>query len=243
MTDAVSVVLPAYNEASHLRSAIAQIVDGLTARNRTFEIIVVENGSRDDTSQIARDLAATESRLRVTNLEKPNIGKALKTGILAARYPLILILSVDVVDLQFFDRASSLIARYAGVLGSKAVTPAEDRRPWPKRIGSSVFHYLARILLRLHTRDTHGIKLFRKEQVVPLVSLCRSEHEVFDDELIFRAERAGFLMCEIPFIAREVRPSRVHSFRRGARALYQVLLLRISLWLELVRLRRRPGHD
>lgn len=226
----LSLTVPAYNEQADLRRVMGLIVAGLEQRGLEFEIIIVENGSRDRTAAIADELAKSDSRIRVVHLDKPDYGAALRTGYLHASYPLIANFSVDIVDFDFLDRALQEIINHDIVLGSKAVDPQEDSRPWHRRVASSAFHLVTRLVLGLSVKDTHGIKLLRRATVQPLVKRCRMAKDVFDDELIARALKARLSVVEVPLHLTEIRPSRVGLFRRAARSSLHLLELRVRLW-------------
>ena len=80
MPPAVTVVLPAHNEAEMLEESVREVATGLRERGREFEIVVVENGSSDDTAAIALRLAGDFPELRTLSLPEPDYGRALRAG-------------------------------------------------------------------------------------------------------------------------------------------------------------------
>src|SRR4051794_31737762 len=108
----VSIVIPIYNEEAILREAIVELREGLQvvrgdlgAPDLQFEIILAENGSRDDTVAVARELAVEMPELRSFSLGEPNYGKALRHGILMARGDLVICDEIDLCDTDFYRRA------------------------------------------------------------------------------------------------------------------------------------------
>lgn len=228
----VSIVVPAYNEEDHIESAVLSILAGARSRHLEFEVVVVQNGSEDETAEKLDVLAAEHAELRVIHLAEPNYGNSLRMGFLESRFPTMVNFSVDIVDFEFFDQALGLIDTYDLVLGSKTADDRLVSRPLSRRIGGAIFHKGTRFLLRIPVDDTHGIKMMRREAVRPVIERCRSGGEIFDDELILRASRRNLTMLEIPFRCEEIRPSRVSVMRRAFRSLRQLGTLRISLWLQ-----------
>jgi hypothetical protein len=84
----------------------------------------------------------------------------------------------------------------------------------------------------LHVSDTHGMKAMRREVVQPIVLECRFTTDLFDTELVLRADRAGLPVTEVPVTVEERRPSRTPIVRRIARTLVGLARLRIVLWRE-----------
>ena len=198
----VSIVVPAYNEAGLLTESLREIVDGLRARLLSFEVVVVENGSTDGTRTLALEVAAVDPEVSVHSLPRPDYGEALRTGILAARGARVVIFDTDYYDLDFLDRALARLDAAdapAVVVGSKrapgtvddrvvrrgASSPPRSRRRCGSASGSRV-------------SDTHGMKALDREQVAPLARTCRNGRDLFDTELVLRADRAGLGVVELP---------------------------------------------
>jgi hypothetical protein len=118
------------------------------------------------------------------------------------------------------------------VVGSKRAPGAEDQRSWPRRFVTWAFSSLLRILFGLQVSDTHGMKAMRRDAVVPLAGQCRFDADLFDTELVIRAERADLAVTEIPVRVEERRPSRTSIVRRATRSLWGLARLRVVLWRE-----------
>jgi glycosyltransferase involved in cell wall biosynthesis len=232
---AVSVVIPAFNEAGMLRESARDVVDGLRARAVSFEVIVVENGSTDDTRAIAAELAASDAPVTLRSLEKPDYGEALRTGILAARGTVVVIFDPDYYDLDFLDRALARLAiapHPAIVVGSKRAPGTRDDRPWPRRLITAVFATVLRVGFGLQASDTHGMKALDRAVVTPLARQCRNGRDLFDTELVLRADRSGLAVVELPVTVMERRPSRTPIARRAVRTVVGLVRLRILLWRD-----------
>lgn len=231
----VSVVMPAHNESALLEESVREVVRGLEDRNVAFEVVVVENGSTDDTAEIARRLAGEVAGVRVVVLPEADYGRALRAGLLAATGHVVVNFDVDFCDLGFLDRAVPMVSRPAGpavVVGSKRAAGADDTRPWPRRFVTGVFSTALRVGFGLSVSDTHGVKALRRAPLVPLAEGARFGQDLFDTELILRAERAGLGSAEIPVEVVEKRPARSSMVGRIPRTLRGLVKLRLALWRE-----------
>lgn len=230
---ALSVVMPAYNEADILEDSVGEVVDGLSARGLGFEVVVVENGSTDDTLALARKLAKQYPEVRAETLPEADYGAALRHGLLHARGDVVVNFDADYYDLDFLDTAVELVSAPDGpavVVGSKRAPGANDTRALPRRLITAVFSTVLRVLFGLRVSDTHGMKALRREAVEPMARACRFGRDLFDTELVLRVERAGLRTGEIPVVVEERRPARSSILRRVPRTLLGLVRLRIALW-------------
>ncbi|HET7490022.1 MAG TPA: glycosyltransferase family 2 protein [Acidimicrobiales bacterium] len=230
----ISVVMPAFNEAEFLEPAVREVVDGLAARGRDAEVVVVENGSVDGTAVIARRLADEVPSVRALSLPDPDYGSALRAGFLAATGEMVANFDVDYYDLDFLDAAVKTMADGGPVIivGSKRAEGADDQRAWPRRLVTSVFTLVLRRGFGLHVSDTHGMKVMRRQELLPVVERCRLGTDLFDTELVLRAERAGLAVADVPVAVRETRPSRSPILRRALRTVRGLARLRLALWRD-----------
>ncbi len=117
----ISVVVPAYNEAALLGTAVRDMVDGLRALDAEFELHIVENGSTDGTPTIAARIAEAVPEVEVHSMRTANYGEALRTGLLASRGDVAVIFDVDFWDLQFLKEALDLLDASADPSGPVVV--------------------------------------------------------------------------------------------------------------------------
>jgi glycosyltransferase involved in cell wall biosynthesis len=232
----ISVVMPAHNEAAYLETAVREVHEGLHARGLYFELLVIENGSTDDTPEIARRLAGRYPNVRVSSRPIANYGAALREGLMGSRGEFVVTFDVDYYELRFVDLA--LVLLEAGdeapviVVASKRASGSRDERPWPRRLVTAVFGSMLRTGFSLSVSETHGMKAMRRAPVETLLRQCRFASDLFDTELVIRAERAGLRVAELPARTQERRPSRTSIWRRVPRTLVGLVELRITLWRE-----------
>ncbi|QRO02848.1 glycosyltransferase family 2 protein [Archangium violaceum] len=220
----LSIVIPVYNEASIIASAAAELTQGLDARGWDYEVIFAENGSRDATPRILEEMCAKSPRLRWFHSERPNYGTALKAGIEKARGAFVFCDEIDLCDLSFYDSALPLLEKGGVdmVVGSKAAKGASDQRPLVRRVATRVHNGLLRVALGFQGTDTHGLKAFRREALLPVVAKCLVDMDVFASEFVIRAWREGLRVVEIPIQLHEKRQPSIHLFKRVPNVLKNV---------------------
>ncbi len=231
----VSVVMPAFNEIEILATSVKSVVDGLRARAEPFEVVIVENGSTDDTLALAHDIATEFPEVRVEHLEAADYGRALRAGVLGATGDAVVIFDIDYFDLDFLDVAVARVLAADGpaiVVGSKRSEGSNDERDALRKFATLVFGTILRIVFGLRVSDTHGIKAMRRVSVTPYAEICTFGQDLFDTELILRVERAGLHAGEIPVEVHELRPARSSFLSRVPRTLRGLCRLRWALWKE-----------
>jgi glycosyltransferase involved in cell wall biosynthesis len=231
----VSVVFPAYQEEQFLPTAIDDVATGLRERGVSFEILVVENGSTDQTFAVATRLTQQYPELRAFRNDTADYGLALRRGLLEARGAAVVNFDVDLYDLGFLDTAMARVLSPGGpavIVGSKRGAGSLDQRHWTRKLVTAVFSTLLRGGFGLKVSDTHGMKAMRREAVVPSAQACLFGKDLFDTELILRVERAGLGSGEVPITVAERRPARTPIASRIARSITGLARLRIALWRE-----------
>jgi glycosyltransferase involved in cell wall biosynthesis len=230
----LSIVIPVFNEAAILESAVRELCHELDSRRLDYELILSENGSTDGSPALLESLKGQYGRLRWIHSERPNYGAALKKGILEARGQLVICDEIDLCDVTFYDQALPLLSAGGAdmVIGSKAAKGASDQRPVIRRLATRVHNKLLRFTLGFRGTDTHGMKAFLRERVLPVVEACRVDMDVFASEMVIRSWRAGLKVVEIPVQLREKRRPSVHLFRRVPNVLKNVGKL---IWIIRIR--------
>ncbi len=237
--------MPCHNEEGYLEAAVGGVVDGLRTRGGAFEVILVENGSSDSTLSLAKQLSNCYPEIRSESLPYPDYGAALKAGFERAQGDIVANFDVDLVDMDFLDKALALMAdpSVAAVVGSKRAEGAADRRSSGRRFVTGVFSVTLRHGFGLSVSDTHGLKTLRRQLLAPAVAASRFGKDIFDTELLIRAERAGLQIAEIPVSVDEVRPARTPIARRIPRTLAGLAALRIALWREALTSKSRRSRS
>ena len=223
----LSIVIPVYNEESIVESAAQELSVGLDARGWDYEIIFAENGSRDATPQILERMCADNPRLKWFHSATPNYGSALKQGIQRATGELVVCDEIDLCDLVFYDAAIPVLEAKTAqlVVGSKAAHGASDQRPIVRRLATRMHNGMLWVTLGFKGTDTHGLKAFRREALMPTIGRCVVDMDVFASEFVVRAWRDGIKVLEIPIQLHEKRQPSIHLFRRVPNVLRNVAKL------------------
>ena len=226
----VSFVLPAHNEAEMIATTIADVTAIGEMCGTEFEIVVVENGSTDNTAELVSAAAASNNRVQLVELPVGDYGAALHAGLIAAQGELAVIFDCDLYDEVFAKEALSMFSaddNIAVVVASKRHADSQDDRSLFRRAGTATFSTLIRKLCGMKASDSHGMKAVRlSSDVRALVDACQLRGHVFDTELIIRSERAGFTVGELPCNVAELRPARSSYASRVIPALRQAVELR-----------------
>lgn len=230
-----SIVIPAFNEAGRIGASLRATLDYLERDCPGSELIVVNDGSTDATSEIVREVFAASSPITTRLLENfPNRGKgaAVRAGLLAATKPIGLFSDADLSTP--IDEAPKLVQPIASgevdvTLGSRAL----DRRligqhqPWRREQGGRVFNFIVRVSTGLPFWDTQcGFKAFRLDVCRPILEQAQTVGFGFDVELLYLAWRAKLRMKEIPVRWNHCEGSKVDFFHDSLRMLGEVIALR-----------------
>ncbi len=215
-TPVISIVIPIYNEQAILQAAVLELREKLLDFPEPYEILLAENGSSDRTLDIAAELGRKIPQVRFIALGEPNYGKALRAGILSALGEIVICDEIDLCDSDFHRRAIDLLRTDAFdmVIGSKLLAGARDERPFVRHAASLVYNGILRAAVGFEGTDTHGLKAFRRDALLPVVRACLVDRDVFASELVVRAYRAGLRVREIPVRVLEKRTPSINLTRR-----------------------------
>ena len=208
----LSVVVPAFNEEHRLPATLATMVDYLDNQGYPYEIIVVDDGSDDNTVTVVRDLMRSHSSLRVIGQTHRGKASAVRAGFEAATGRHVLFsdadLSTPIESLgRFFDR---LCAGYDIVIGSREILSARrNSEPWYRHVMGRVFNRVVRLVSVQGIQDTQcGFKLFTIDsarEIFPRLRIHQGSRTVrgprvtaFDVEVLFLAQKLGFKIAEEP---------------------------------------------
>ena len=225
----VTVVIPVHNEASYLPRALPMLFDDLATVPAEVRVIIAENGSTDGTAALVRAAMPTYPSLELLELGTPDYGAAMRAGFFAATSEWVANFDIDYFSGDFLTEALGMADRADIVLASKRAIGAEDRRGLVRRSATWTFNKVLRYVLGSGVSDTHGMKLVRRSVVEAVGPSVISTTDLFDTELVVRAERAGFRIVELPATVEELRDTRSSLVSRVPRTLRGVWAIRRSL--------------
>lgn len=226
---AVTVVIPVHNEADYLPTALPALVDEMSRVHADIRILFSENGSTDDTAALIRAAMDDHASVGLLELPTPDYGAAMRDGFLAADTEWVVNFDIDYFSADFLDAALALSDSADIVLASKRVSGAQDDRGLLRRSATFTFNQILRLALGSTVTDTHGMKLVRRSVVVDVAPSVISTVDLFDTELVVRAERAGYRIAELPARVEELRDTKSSVIRRVPRTLKGVWRIRRSL--------------
>jgi dolichyl-phosphate beta-glucosyltransferase len=230
----LSVVIPAYNEAQRLPGTLRDLRAFLDRDGRPAEVIVVDDGSADGTSEVVRRIEAEDHRVRLIRLPQ-NRGKgyAVRTGVVNTAGRLVLYADADGAtpfgELARLESHLSSGARIA--IGSRAIRDEATRveARLYRRIAGRTFHAVVRLHAIRGFVDTQcGFKLFEAPVAHDLFSRMRMTGYSFDVELLLMAGRAGYAVAEVPVNWTHQPGSKVRVVRDGLRMALDVLRIRTN---------------
>lgn len=153
----------------------------------------------------------------------------MREGFLAAEGEWVANFDIDYFSGEFLSKALDLAESTDIVLASKRVDGSHDRRSMLRRFATWVFNQILRYVLGSGVSDTHGMKLVRSAVVRDIAPDVISTVDLFDTELVVRAERAGYRIAELPVEVVELRETRSSLFKRVPRTIKGVLVIRRSM--------------
>jgi len=224
---ALTLIFPCYNEAERLPQTLAAYLAELSRRPGEVEVLVVDDGSTDQTFAVARAIAGRDDRVRVIR-SQPNHGKGfgVRAGVLEAEGELIVFTDADgSYGPREVARVTAALADTPVAIGSRPVGWATG--PPGRRLASRLFNRAIQALLGLPFGDTQcGLKGFRRYAALEVFGRARLDGFAFDAEVLFLARRLGLAVSEVPVRAEERDGSKVQLVVDAVGMLRDVLRVR-----------------
>jgi len=229
---AYSVIIPAYNEGARLGATLDRVLNHVAAQQWDAEVIVVNDGSRDQTTDLVRSYAQTHPTLRL--IENPgNRGKgySVRNGMLNAKGKILLFTDADLSSP--IEEAAKLITAIENgadiAIGSRWLRPElqAHRQSLLRQFYGRVFNLALRIFVGLNFKDTQcGFKAFTRSAAQIIFPGQKIERWGFDPELLYLARRAKLKVEEVPVVWSHSEGTRINPLRDGIRMFYEVLGIR-----------------
>jgi dolichyl-phosphate beta-glucosyltransferase len=232
----LTVIVPAFNEAARIPATLRAISEHFARAPFPVELIVVDDGSRDETASVVREAAAQLALpLRLLRYA-PNRGKgfALKVGFAASRGDRVLFSDADLsTPIEEADRFLAELDRGADVvIGSRKSARAriEVHQPWLRETLGKGFTWLVRLLVADVSDATCGFKAYRGDAGRDLYARMRVFDWSFDAEMLFVGGRLGLQLVEVPVRWRDQAGTKVDLRRDVLRSLAGLLRMRTNAW-------------
>ena len=228
----LSIVLPAYNEAARIGGSLDKITEYAQQHTWNVEVIVVNDGSSDNTAEIICQYAKRYSWVRlIDNPGNRGKGYSVRNGMLHARGDILLFSDADLSSpIEEADKLVAALQAGADVaIGSRWVRKELQVVPQPLRrqILGRMFNLALRVVLGLNFKDTQcGFKAFRRSAAELVFTQQQVETWGFDPELLYLAKKAGLRTVEVPVYWAHSEGTRLHPLRDGIRMFAQLFQIR-----------------
>ena len=227
-----SIVIPAFNEQARIGATLERVMHCVQTRQWAAEVLVVNDGSRDQTAAIVSAAARQYQNLRL--IENPgNRGKgySVRSGMLQARGAIVMFTDADLsAPIEEAELLFAAIADGADVaIGSRWLDRSRQtlRQPIYRRFFGRCFNWLTRLIMHLPLADTQcGFKAFRREAARTIFARQRIERWGFDPEILYIALRLGMRIDEVPVTWGHDERSRISYLKDGLKMLEDLLKVR-----------------
>ena len=227
-----SIVIPAFNEKARILKTLTSVVACVRAKGWQAEVIVVNDGSTDETAGLVRDFAATAHEVRL--MENPrNSGKgySVRSGVLHAQGEIVMFTDADLsAPIEEADRLFDAIEKGADIaIGSRWLESSRQthRQPLYRQFFGRVFNSVTRAIMRLPFADTQcGFKAFTRDAAQTVFQLQTIERWGFDPEILFIGLKRGFRIQEVGVSWAHDERSRISYLKDGLQMLKELAIVR-----------------
>ncbi|HAT74174.1 MAG: glycosyltransferase [Parcubacteria group bacterium] len=231
----ISVIIPCYNGGKFIRQNVEKISDYLANNFLDYEIIIVNDGSFDNTReeifQVEKNLPKI---ILIDNEINSGKGHAVKGGILKSRYETVMFLDADLAipieSLENFIEA--LDDGFDIAIASRFVPGLKVTKPvlWHRQFMEKIFRLLRMVITNNYSiQDTQcGFKVFSREVAMKIFPLMTIDRFAFDAEVIFVAVKSGYWIKELPIILQNPTESSIRIYRDSLNMLLDLIRIRIN---------------
>ncbi len=238
----LSIVIPAYNEEPNFRKgAIDEIPPYLQKQGYTYEILIVDDGSDDQTAELAEIFAKKHDHIRVIKNSHEGKAETVKKGVEEAKGELILFTDFDqATPLTEVEKLLPFFPEYDIVIGSRQLPGAKrQKEPFHRHLMGIVFNLIVQVIAIRGIWDTQaGFKCFKSDVAKNLFTKLKVYGKgkkiqgalvtAFDVELLFIAKKHKFKIKEVPIIWHHVATTRVSPIKDSLRMLRDVIRIRLN---------------
>jgi len=233
----LSIIIPCYNEETNIEYTLNEILTYLSKKTFNYEIIIIDDGSTDNTADIADEKASNfENFSLITNGKNKGKGYSLRRGVLAAKGEFILFMDADnSTSIYEFDKFLPCLKQgYSVVIGSRRLRDSVVKvsQPVMRIILGQTYIFLSKFILNLTASDINcGFKTYKNAVAKKIFSLQKLDGWGFDAELLFLIKKYNLKMKEVSVCWVHKSTSKVRPLKDG-----------INSFLDLIRVRARDLH-
>lgn len=229
----ISIIIPAYNESKRIVRTLNKIVDYFDLGKWDYEILVVDDGSKDNTIGVINELSKKNKRIKLLQ-NKKNKGKgySVRAGILNARNELVLFTDADLsTPIEELDKFMRFIDVYDIIIGSRRLKGSriKIKQPFYRRIPGKIFPILVNLLVLKDIQDSQcGFKLFKRKAAIDIFKRQTIKGFGFDVEVLYLAKRLGYRIKEIPVVWINDVNSRLDPIKDSYRMFKELLKIKFN---------------
>jgi len=231
----LSIIIPAFNEEKRIPNTLLNLLNYLSAKSYKWEIILVDDGSTDRTSEIAKEIIKNNSLTVIKNHLNQGKGYSVKRGVLSSKGKVLFFSDADLsASIEDLDKMLLWIDRgYDIVIGSRMLPESiiEVRQPLHRELMGKIFNLLVQSFVLKGFKDTQcGFKCFKRESALQVFSLQRLAGFAFDVEILYIAQKCGFKIKEQPVRWTNSPASKVHLLKGSLSMILELLKIRLYNW-------------
>lgn len=241
-----SIVIPAFNEKARLGATLDEVVRSIQDNGWKAEVIVVDDGSTDNTADIVKTFAAKNSFIRLlANPQNCGKGYSVRNGMLHAAGEIVLFTDADLSSpIDEAPRLFKAIHEGADIaIGSRWLASSRQtiQQPLYRQFFGRCFNLVTRLIMRLPYADTQcGFKAFTRPAAQTVFQLQRIQRWGFDPEILYIARKRGYVVREVPVSWGHDERSRISYLRDGLQMLKELIVVR---WNSLTGAYRKTVGD
>jgi len=238
MNEKLTIVIPAFNEAKKIEDTVNEVTGYLNEKGHSYELIIVDDGSEDDTLDIIKRYKTLNSNGSIKILENnPNRGKgcAVRKGITEATGEYILFMDAD-NSTRIFELEKMLPCfedGYDVIIGSRRLKNIPDdiviSQPSYRHILGEIYIYISRLFFKISVRDYNcGFKIFKSDVAKKIFSKQRMDDWSFDLEILFLVEKYNFRIKELPVNWKHCKGSKVRPILDGIKSFVSLFKIKAN---------------
>jgi glycosyltransferase involved in cell wall biosynthesis len=227
-----TIVIPAYNEGTRIGASLEKIASYIESQKLDAEVVVVNDGSRDNTVDVVRQFAGRiQNLVLVENPGNRGKGYSVRNGMTHARGDVLLFTDADLSSpIEEAPKLFEAITKGADIaIGSRWLRSElqTHRQPFYRQLFGRIFNLLLRMILGLRFRDTQcGFKAFTRLAAQSIFPWQKIERWGFDPEILYLAKRQGLKVVEVPVAWAHDEGTRISPLRDGTRMFFEMLKIR-----------------